>query len=425
MWTRLLQTLSLTAVASTVGILGSDARAGIDPATICKDRKLTASARQTQALSRAFGRNLKIPNSAKLAADVSKASSRLTKDFSAAESASSCLTTGDAAAIEAKDEALVADVLEEISPPFPPGFCPEKFVFTTALAGGICGRINDDSAGAGTDLVPYSAGAPALDCGTVYCGGGGSSFPAARVPDGATTIFDIVDCTDDTAMILGPADAASTGSHETCSAAGCIFGPPVPLPNAGSPGASACTRHWIGASRPVGGTINARTGEASIDAALAVVVQVTGDLEPAPGIQPCPTCTGGTCNSGSNSGGACTTSNSFLTSHDCPMSTVTLAAFGADASPLTTGTAVATDPGGQFCGPTTLQRTRGCFGDSTCEYIEVRGSPGGSLFDERPHATTLSSIYCIPKTSSVLINSVADLPGPGAISIAASGSLVE
>lgn len=420
---RLLHTTPLIAVGFAVCLFGSGAYAGVDPAAICKDKKLTAAAKQTQALTRAFGRNLKIPNSAKLSVDASKAGSRLTKDFLAAESAASCLTTDDAAAIDAKSDALVADVLDELSPPVIPR-CRD-FVFTTRAAGGTCGRINDDSAGTGTDLTPYGSGNATLECGTVYCGGGSSALPSGQIPDGATTVFDITDCTDETAMVLGPADAAATGSNRTCSAAGCLFGPPVPLPNAGSPSASACVLHWVAATPPVSGTINARTGELSLDAALYVSVQVTGDLEPAPGIQPCPRCTGGTCASGSNSGGPCTTSNSFLTSHDCPASFTTLARFAADASPLTTGTAVAGAAGGQFCGSTPVQRSAGCFGNSTCKYIEMEGSPGGDLTDELPHSATLSSTYCIPKTASVLINSVSDLPGPGAISLAGSGALVE
>ncbi len=165
MWHRLVQIISLTAVTSGVCLTGSAARAGIDAAAICKDKKLTVAGRHTQALSRAFGRNFRASNSARLAVDISKADSRLTRDFAAAERASSCLTTGDADTIGAKDEALVADVLARR---------PTKFVFTTTAAAGTCGRINDDSAGTGTDLVPYGSAAAALDCGN--CGEGNETL---------------------------------------------------------------------------------------------------------------------------------------------------------------------------------------------------------------------------------------------------------
>ena len=142
------------------------------------------------------------------------------------------------------------------------------------------------------------------------------------------------------------------------------------------------------------------------------------------GIQPCPTCTDETCDSGSNSGGACVTTTSLLTSHDCPVSNVSLAPFNVDLSPLTTGTTTLTSGTGVFCPGPPVQRTAGCFGTGpgTCKYIEENGVPGGDL-TAGSASSTLASAFCIAKSSSVLINSVADLPGPGAVTLKGTAQL--
>jgi hypothetical protein len=408
----LLRRTPLTVVGLAVCLLGSRAHASVDPAAICKDKKLTAAARHTRSLSRAFGRNLKIPNSAKLAIDVSKASSRLTKDFLAAESAASCLTMGDAAAIDAKSDALVADVLDELSPPD----CPDFFVFTTGAPGGTCGRINDDSAGTGTDLTPYGAASASLECGALYCGGGVSATPGGQIPDGATTVFNVGDCSVSTAYVLAAATSTDTGSNLNCTAPACKFGPPLPMPNTAVTATSTCVVSAIAASPAANGTLNAITGAGTLTLPLTVSVQVTGDMEAAPGLQPCPTCTGGTCNSGSNSGGTCATTTSLLTSHDCPASNTPLPPFAVDLSPLTTGTSTMS----------AAQRTAGCFGtgDGTCKYIEENGVPAGNLTVGPALASTLASTFCIAKTDSALLNTTVDLPGPGAISLKGSADLV-
>jgi hypothetical protein len=155
-----------------------------------------------------------------------------------------------------------------------------------------------------------------------------------------------------------------------------------------------------------------------------VSVQVTGDLEAAAGIQPCPRCTGGTCDSGSNSGGTCATTTSLLTSYDCPASNATLAPFLVDLSPLTTGTSTKSAAGGVFCAGPPAQRTAGCFGNPTCEYIEETGVPAGDLTLGPALASTLASTFCIAKTGSALVNTVADLPGPGAVTLKGSADMV-
>jgi hypothetical protein len=100
-----------------------------------------------------------------------------------------------------------------------------------------------------------------------------------------------------------------------------------------------------------------------------------------------------------------------------------LAPFLVDLSPLSAGPYLLTAAGGAFC---PMQSTAGCFGTGAgvCEYIETIGSPAGDLTGGGALAQTLSSVYCIPKTGSILINSVANLPGPGAVTLKGSAELV-
>ncbi|TMB08652.1 MAG: hypothetical protein E6J71_28795 [Deltaproteobacteria bacterium] len=76
-----------------------------------------------------------------------------------------------------------------------------------------------------------------------------------------------------------------------------------------------------------------------------------------------------------------------------------------------------TQGGGPFisCG----QRTGGAFTSSgVARTIVETGSPSGPLTIGGPGApSTLVSIFCIPLTFSSLVDSAADLPGPGAVAI--------
>jgi hypothetical protein len=184
----------------------------------------------------------------------------------------------------------------------------------------------------------------------------------------------------------------------------------------------------IAASPPVRGTLDAVTGMSTTTLPLTVVVRVTGDLQGTleDGIQPCPTCTDGRCDSGANSGGPCATTTSLLTSHDCLPDRLTLAPFGVNLSPLVTGKATKTalSGDGNFCGPTPPQRRPGAFGQPTANFIETRGSKAGDMTTGEPRAAIQSSVFCIPKSGSVLVDSVANLPGPGAVTLKGSSQLL-
>jgi hypothetical protein len=148
--------------------------------------------------------------------------------------------------------------------------------------------------------------------------------------------------------------SAQTGSNRNCTTVGCLFGPPLPIPNSGSTPTSVCVVNVVATS--ASGTGNCNTGATHLSLPLTSQLYLVGDLFPAaPGIQVCPvcnkTCNAGTnlngpcnndgdcpsggagscagsnkCHGGPNDGLACTpadtatlgTTNSFPTSHDCP-----------------------------------------------------------------------------------------------------------
>lgn len=97
-------------------LAAASAQAGVDPADSCKDAKAKAVGKKAADLLKAYGKNLKKSDSARLAAGVSKAQSKLTKAFVKAEGKGGCATTGDAAAMESKVAALSDFVLECMGP---------------------------------------------------------------------------------------------------------------------------------------------------------------------------------------------------------------------------------------------------------------------------------------------------------------------
>ncbi len=431
----------LGAIAVGVFTLGAAAAyAGVPANATCKDAKAKGAGSYVLNIAKAYGANIKTVNLGKLASDLSKAHSKISKAFTKAEYAGSgapkgCDTLDDVDDIEDKGDALVEDTLDELAGTTTTTTTTtvgstttttacDDLLFTTGLPAGTCGRINDDAAGTGTDLTPYGTATDVLVCGTLYIGGGGSTQPPSPTPDGAANVIRVADCSVSSAYVLAAATSTQTGSNRNCTAGGCLFGPPLPIPNSGSPGASTCVINQIAASPAVSGVLNATTGTSTQTLPLRVFVRVTGDLETTnPGIQPCPTCTGGTCDSGANSGGTCTTPTSLLTTHDCPVTSISLGPFNVDLSPLTTGTTALSSGTGVFCPGPPVQRTAGCFGQPTCEYVEENGVPAGNLTTGPALASTLASAFCIAKSSSPLINSVADLPGPGAVTLKGTADL--
>jgi hypothetical protein len=322
---------------------------------------------------------------------------------------STCVPPGSGATTTTTVSSLPATTTTSTTVPGP--FC-STLHFVTGSPGGTCGRINDAVSGAGTDLIPVGGGAAVLECGNIYAGGGASTQPPLAIPDGTLTVFGISSCGSETAMPLEATTSFDTGSTRTCSAPGCTFGPPAPIPNTAVPATSVCVVTTVGGA--VGGTLNAVTGAATVTLPLSTAVFVTGDLDAGkPGVQPCPECIAGSCTTGANSGAACATSTGFLTSHDCPPPGTSAAPFPLDLSPLVTAISTAAEGSGNFCGPGTGQRTLGALG-TPARYIEVVGSPAGDLRGGAALPVTLASTFCVPTTGHVVLDTAADLPGPGA-----------
>jgi hypothetical protein len=274
-----------------------------------------------------------------------------------------------------------------------------------------------------------------LGLGCLYIGGGNATIPASLVPENATNILDTADGTTLTASFgTGPLDCSRgpqatrhclTDKNVECTSdndcgflpgscapdVNCYFGPPVPVN--GSP--TSCVVNTFAAD--ANGTVDTSTGSSTLNITLNSRVYLTLGLGTA-----CPQCVGGACSYGANSGGACTTTNTALTSVDCqPNPGSFVSTLGVDLSPLSTDANDAAVADGLFC---PSQPTAGAFGSPDVRRIFQQGSPSGDLTDGNPHASTLVSSFCIPATGGVALDNVAGLPGPGSVSLPGTAQFV-
>ncbi len=86
-------------------------RADVAPEARCRDAKGKATGTAALGILKAFGRNEKKPDSAKLDAEVSKAKSKLTQAFAVAEARGGCVTSGDVQLVDGKVDLFVAEVI--------------------------------------------------------------------------------------------------------------------------------------------------------------------------------------------------------------------------------------------------------------------------------------------------------------------------
>jgi hypothetical protein len=277
--------------------------------------------------------------------------------------------------------------------------------FRTAPAGGVCGEARAGGPG-GSVLLN-------LTCGGLNIGGGDATVPEGPTPAEADTFFN-TSCAAGSCTVSART-AAQTGSNNNCSNTNCAFGPFLSIANGGL---STCVRNTF--ASPATGTLDTVLGTFSGGVPLTSTVTVTGN-----NANPCPNCNGGTpgvANSGTcdgtstNSGALCMPVNVAGDTHDCLPNGVGLAPFGVNLSPISTGTESRSGP--TFCpGQDASPPGRdGCFGEPTCDYVEERGAPGGTLFPG-PKTARLASVFCIPATGNGLIDGAADLPGPGATTL--------
>jgi hypothetical protein len=282
--------------------------------------------------------------------------------------------------------------------------------FTTSVASGICGHTYDAASNVIDDL----------DCAKLYLGGALSVVPPGTNPDGATNRFLITGCTG-SVCTLGPA-AVATPDFD-CSAPGCSFGPPLPIPVPANPGTNSCVVNTFAA--PASGTIDLSTGESSIAISLSSHVFLTGKPSPCPtcrvGTPSGPACAGtpaspcvGVCDRDVRKGLSCTSTNSAGLSSNCLPTLSDVGTIPVNLTPVVTGTVSMTaDGANNFC---PSQRDPGCFDSLLCHSITETGVSGGPLVAGTPATVQLATTFCVPETGGVA-DAVSDLPGPGATTL--------
>ena len=328
---------------------------------------------------------------------------------------------------------------------------PTRFQGTTTVGAGTCGTVRD-----ATGALLQN-----LDCSKLYFGGGNNTLvPPATLVDQIQLILDVNSCDSGTGRLtLTAATAAETGSPRTCSAGGCLLGPPLPIAVPSSPSFSVCVIPSLAQDASGSTTCD---GTTTFVLPVKAGLYVTGDLLPGePGIQPCPLCVSGTCEGGPNNGMGCVAASSDLgdaypTSHDCPPPTGSPLGTLTVGATITTGTATNTaSPSGSqqqvFCGfcrdvdgtsafqspaqpcasnadcsqpfESCEQRSEGAFGSSAAHTISLTGVPATCQADGNPHATTLVGGMCV-QPAYTIADTNADLPGPGTFSLQATVQLV-
>jgi len=322
-------------------------------------------------------------------------------------------------------------------PAFPPGSLLPLARLTFTLGGGTttCGPSATPPVSGQVDDL---AGSKRLDLGLgcLYVGGGfGTLLPGTSLAAGGQSVLDVAGISGLTISVTasdgnGPADCtwgAGLGKHclnakpgidghGACTSdadcagkvgacdvdARCFFGTPVPL----SMGhLSVCMLNAV--QRDISGTVNLLTNQTKVSASLSSRIYLTGDS-----LSPCPQCVSGTCSGGQRIGLPCSEGAGLArTTIECPpQDQQFLGRLGVNLSSLDTGTSILTDPGGNLCPG---QRTPGAFGG---EASLIREN-GASLLSRGFFGITLAGTFCVPATGNEFLDSAADLPGPGAISV--------
>jgi hypothetical protein len=315
----------------------------------------------------------------------------------------------------------------------------EHLSFTTTVGTANCTLPNPDSPFSGELDSDTGASSPigALGLGCLYIGGGAATVAPSLIPENATSIFNTTDGVNLTASLgtsradcttgPGPAQHCVNDPTVECTSdddcgfqpgacafdATCFFGPPVPV-NGFPP---SCVVNAFAADGS--GTLDVSTGESSVSITLGARVYLADLFGGGP---PCPQCVGGFCESGQSAGQPCTTTNSANTSLDClPGQAHFISTLPVDLTPLSSGTATKTAADGLFCPG---QVNPGAFGQAAARAITQEGSPAGDLSDGLPHAGVLVSNFCIPATGQIALDGIADLPGPGSLSLSGNAQFV-
>src|SRR5438067_103448 len=220
------------------------------------------------------------------------------------------------------------------------GGAPSQISFTTGVGSGTCGHLASDT----------SANFLSLNCGGLYFGGAGVGVPLpSTVPDQGKS-FSKAACTGTTLTLSGTSPTEAGGNrcsggsnhHNACTTAadcpggtckflqctnaGCLFGPPLPIPNRSHQGAatSSCVINSITAN--AAGTANCSTGSTTgLNVPLSSGIFLDADLMAmrcSGGSTPGANCTGsggcGTVLAGSCPGGTCVNDTGRCRGPDAP-----------------------------------------------------------------------------------------------------------
>ncbi|HLQ23669.1 MAG TPA: hypothetical protein VK132_10705 [Gemmatimonadales bacterium] len=279
-----------------------------------------------------------------------------------------------------------------------------------------------------------------LGLGCLYFGGGAGNFlPASPVPDGSTSVLAVTGI-DGLALTVGPdpgsgpkdctlgagpdkvcssgapgtngmgactSDANCGGSIGACDLrANCFFGAPVPVPVSSITALTTCILNAIAVGAE--GEADLLAMSTTVSTTLSSRVYVTGNFS-----SPCPQCVSGACNYGEQAGQPCTGLGVLNTTLDClPDLGGFNGRLAVSLAPISTGTSTASDPAGTFCPG---QVHPGAFGGEAGTITEMGSPLGADILN--PFATTLAGTFCVPSTGNPLIDSLVDLPAPGAVSV--------
>ncbi|TMB21365.1 MAG: hypothetical protein E6J71_08250, partial [Deltaproteobacteria bacterium] len=106
-----------------------------------------------------------------------------------------------------------------------------RLSFTTGIGSGNCGMVQISSGAVTKNLA----------CGGLFTGGGGNTVPLPyAVPDMGSSLTGVSACSG-TALTLTNIKSTDPGANiRNCTSVGCLFGPPLPIPNPGTPATSVC-----------------------------------------------------------------------------------------------------------------------------------------------------------------------------------------
>src|SRR6266576_1143189 len=165
------------------------------------------------------------------------------------------------------------------------GINPTKLNFTTSTGSGNCGTVQLSNGTVSKNLA----------CSGLFTGGGGNTVPLPyAVPDMGSSLTGVSACSG-TALTLANVKSNDAGAtNRNCTSVGCLFGPPLPIPNAGSPATSVCVINSV--TTDATGTADCSSGASHISLPLNSEIFLTGDIAPdVAGLQPCPVCLSNVC----------------------------------------------------------------------------------------------------------------------------------